>query len=400
MSRPSADPSRPRGTPRFARRLGWSLACAAVALALAAFLGRAELQRALLDPGVPYQVYKPPPAPDYGQTSAWTMLPGPDPAATPGGADVFFVHPTTYLGGRHWNAPIGEPDAERYLARVVLPNYAGPFRTVGRVFAPRYRQASLYSFSTLRDDARDARRFALRDVEAAFDSFLRRSGGSRPLVLVGVGQGGELMARAVSDALAREPTLRQRIVAVYLIHVIVPAEAYGPGAPLPSCSKRDQTGCVIAWKQAPEGGEGAARTLLDRALVWNSNGQLERLGQRPSLCVNPLTGGEGESAEERDHLGAANASGLEWGVRPPLLPRQVGAACQGGLLHVTQAHAASLRMPAGWEAALRAPPFNLFYADLEADAHARLAALSRGGAPAPPIREVIDVRPAPIHRIH
>lgn len=388
----------PGGRRGLARRFAWGLLSLVVLLGAGAFLLRVEIQRALLDPGVPYPVYKPPPAPDYSRRSAWALLPADPQGATGPGADIFFVHGTTYNGGREWNAPIGEPEAERFLQRAMIPNYAGPFQSVGRVFAPRYRQASLYSISTLRDDARDARRFPLRDIEAALAAYLERWNRGRPVILVGVGQGGELLSRALEEALARAPALKQRIAAVYLIHVIAPADAYGPAAPLPACERREQAHCVVAWRQSPEGGAAAARTLLDRSLVWRADGALEGLGHRPALCVNPVTGARDTAAGERANLGAADASGLEWGVRPAFLPRQVSAECRGGLLWVSKPHSASFRRPEDWLAQLRAPPFNLFYADLEADARARLAVL-RGGGTAPPIRDSIAVRPSPIHRI-
>lgn len=375
------------------------VAGALAVLAAAAFVWRNDIQRSLLDPGVPYQIYKPPEAPSYTQRSAWALLPAhPDSAPQASDVDVFFVHGTTYKGGRDWNAPIGLPEADGPLFRVMIPNYAGPFQTLGRVFAPRYRQAGLYAFTTLRDDARDARRFPLRDVEAALEAYLEHWSAGRPVILVGVGQGGELLGRAVQDLLVREPGLSRRIIAMYLIHVVTPADAYGPNGLLPACTRRAQAGCVLAWRQAPEGGEAAARTLLDRALVWNAGGQLENLGSRPALCVDPITGARDGAGAERANIGAANASGLEWGVRPAFLSRQVSTACRGGLLRVSPPRSASLRMPSGWLEQLDAPPFNLFYADLEVDARARLNAL-RGGAPAPPIVTHIDVRRAPVHRI-
>lgn len=368
-------------------------------MAAAAFLWRTDIERSLLDPGVPYQIYKPPPAPDYGRRSAWALLPArPEAPAAQPKPDVFFVHGTTYKGGRDWNAPIGLAEADGPLFRTMIPNYAGPFQTLGRVFAPRYRQASLYAFTTLRDDAREARRFPLRDVQEALNTYLNRWSSGRPLILVGVGQGGELLGRALNGALKLDPGLRNRIVAAYLIHVVAPAEGYAPDSPLPACTTRAQATCVVAWKQAPPGGEAAARTLLDRALVWNAAGQLENLGARPALCVDPLSGARDGAAGELANIGAADASGLEWGLRPAFLPRQVSTACRGGLLRLSAPRSASFRMPRGWLEQLRAPPFNLFYADLEADARARLAAF-RGGAPAPPITAHIEVRRAPVHRI-
>jgi hypothetical protein len=98
--------------------------------------------------------------------------------------------------------------------------------------------------------------------------------------------------------------------------------------------------------------------------------------------VNPLLGGLGdEDAPPRLNLGAANASGLEWGARPGFLTRQVGARCVGGILRVTRPRSASLRPTGGWLERLRVPTYNLFYADIEADARARFAAWSAVNPP-------------------
>jgi hypothetical protein len=80
----------------------------------------------------------------------------------------------------------------------------------------------------------------------------------------------------------------------------------------------------------------------------------------------------------RLHLGAANATGLEWGARPAFMARQVAARCEGGVLHITRPKSASLKQAGTWADRRKEPGFNLFYADLEADAKQRLAAwLSR-----------------------
>ena len=76
-----------------------------LALLLAAtWFYREDILRTALDPRQPYQVYDPPPAPDYATRAAWALMPT-DPAADGElAADVFFVHPTTFDGGRDWNA--------------------------------------------------------------------------------------------------------------------------------------------------------------------------------------------------------------------------------------------------------------------------------------------------------
>jgi Protein of unknown function (DUF3089) len=369
---------------------GWGLkriVLAAVALvaalmAVAVFVWRDDILESFLDPKVPYQTYTPPRAPDYARKSDWALIPqtpmqvvASDPAA-----DVFFVHPTTFDGGDNWNSPIQQNDSDDLLNRVMLPNYAGPFQKVGRVFAPHYRQAALYSFLTLHDDARDARTFAYGDVDQAFKFYLQHFNQGRPIILVGVEQGGTLVARLAREA-AADPQLRARLVAVYLIDTLAPRDAFSPASTLPGCTSRDQAHCVVAFNQIFGDDPDAAKHLLGRALVWDDQGTLVALGARQALCVNPLTGAEGGAlAPARTNLGAANATGLEWGVEPAFLPHQVNARCVDGVLHVSRPKSPSLRPSGSWADRKKAPDYNLFYADLQADAKAREAALAQDAA--------------------
>jgi hypothetical protein len=299
------------------------------------------------------------------------------PTASDPPVDVFFVGPTTYDGGRHWNAPIDEPKSDRQFREVMAPNYAGPFVRVGRIFAPRYRQASLYTQLTLREDAREARKFAYRDVAAAFREYLAHDSKGRPFIVVGVEQGGTLAARLIAQEIAPDPELRSRLVAAYLIETVVPQAL----APLPPCERIEQAGCLAAWASVGVGEGDRARTLLDRALYWTPAGDLETIGGAPVLCFNPILGATTDaSAPARLHDGAANATGLEWGARPAFMARQVSARCQGGVLYVGKPKSASLQRSGSWEDRRKVPGYNLFYADLEADAQARVEAWRKGRA--------------------
>ena len=314
----------------------------------------------------------PPPAPEYGQAGAWAALPGPLTAADPP-ADVFFVHPTTFDGGRDWNGPISDGASARLLSRVMLPNYAAPFASSGRLFAPRYRQASLFTSLSLFDDAIEAREFAYGDVRAAFRTFLKSTPHDRPFFLVGVEQGGDLAARLLREEVSPDAGLRRRFVAAYLIETVTPADAYGPRAPTPACAARTQSGCVLGWMSAGTLDFVRSRRILARSMVWSDRGRLVALGGREPLCVNPLLGALGGAlAPARLNLGAAYATGLEWGARPGFMARQVSAQCQGGILRVSRPRSNSLRPSGGWGRRHRAAPYNLFWADLEADARARL----------------------------
>jgi len=347
-----------------------------------------DIIKALLDPKVPFGKDNPPPAPNYALRSSWAVLPAP--GATPASVDIFFIHPTSYPasftsynGGRHWNAPVNDHAAMVALSEVMLPNYAAPFDAVGDVYAPRYRQATLYARSTLWDDAIEARQFAYGDVKTAFEDYLARFNHGRPFILAGVEQGGDLGARLLHEAIAPDPALRRRLVGAYLIDTVVPADEYGPGALVPPCEKRAQAGCLVAWAAVRQGDFTGVQRLRGRAMVWGPQDQLQSLGQRRPLCVNPLLGAATqEAAPERLNLGAAAATGLEWGVRPGFMVRQVAAQCQDGVLRVSRPRSSLLRPAGDWIQRAREPGYNLFWADIEADTQARYAVWS-AAHPAP-----------------
>jgi hypothetical protein len=321
---------------------------------------------------VPFQTYRPPPAPDYATPQAWYLRPSSHDGRP---ADVFFIAPTTYDGGRNWNARIDHGRANRQFFEVMAPNYVGPFVSVGGIYAPRYRQASLYSLTTLREDAREARQFAYGDIREAFRRYVAEDNRGRPFVLVGVEQGGTLGGRLLAEEIAPNPDLRRRLVAAYLVDTVTPGDA----PPIPPCIQRQQAGCLASWARVYEGDFDAAQQLLDRALVWNGRGELVNLAPRPATCFNPILGRvTDDPAPARLHLGAANATGLEWGARPAFLARQVSARCEGGVLRVTRPKSTMLRVTGSWADRRKAPGFNLFWADLEADAKARLAAWRAG----------------------
>ncbi len=354
----------------------WVIAGAAALVAVlvaASVVWRDDILRAALDPKMPFQIYRPPAAPDYANRAAWALLPArPNVvAADSPPADVFFISPTTFDGGRHWNAPIDNAKSDRLFRRVMAPNYAGPFVRVGRLFAPRYRQASLYTLTTLREDARDARKFAYGDVAAAFRKYVAEDNQGRPFIVVGVEQGGTLAARLLAEEVATNPALKARLAGAYMIEAVTPADA----PPIPPCRRREEAGCLAAWATAFDGDIGAAQDIQNRSLVWAKGGDLENLNGRRPLCFNPLWGATTNTpAPAKLGLGAANATGLEWGARPAFMTRQVSAVCKDGVLHVSRPKSALLKPSGSWADRQKAPAYNLFYADLEADARARVAA--------------------------
>jgi len=360
-------------------------------LLIAAWIWRADIHQNFLDPGVPYQLYKPLPAPDYEAPGSWALIPR---TPTTWGlqdapADVFFIHPTTYNGGRHWNAPLGVAAADKLLTTVMLPNYAGGFAKAGRIFAPHYRQANLYAHLTVREDGREARAFAYNDVATAFRLYMAKYNRGRPLIIVGVEQGGFIAQRLVRDEAAQNPALMKRLVGVYLIGVAVPSDF----AAVPPCTAKDQAGCFVGYLAHAQGEPNRIEEQLRHAVVWRGD-QAELFQGSQPVCINPVTGTRDGVSDERQHLGGVNASGLELDTRPAFLAHQVSARCENGILQLSKPRSGALRRLRNWMEVERARPFNIFYADLEADALGRLNAWMRttGRGPlAPPLEGATEV---------
>ncbi len=344
-------------------------------LAVAGFYLQNDLHRNALDPKVPFQIYaatRLPKAPDYRKGASWYL----NPAlaryyADPRKVDVFFLHGTTFDGGKDWLGGIDSP-ATHDVERVQIPNYAGPFSVMGNVYAPRYRQASLYTQLTGRDDAREARRFAYGDAQAAFQAFLKQRKGGRGFIIVGVEQGGLLVERLLRDDVASKPEVRSQLVAAYMLETLAPYALFTSPGSIPVCQARDATGCAVAYLSVDSGRPDEALQVLKRAVAWEGNNDLVTLGADKAICVNPLSGAptSGEVDAHRSQ-GATNATGLEWGTEPALLLRKVSARCLGGLLIVDKPDTPTFRDGPAWVDQRKVNPYNLFYGDLQADMQAR-----------------------------
>jgi hypothetical protein len=60
--------------------------------------------------------------------------------------DVFFIHPTSYLKGSYWNADINDAALNNRTDERIVKNQISVYNGCCRIYAPRYRQAIIYSF--------------------------------------------------------------------------------------------------------------------------------------------------------------------------------------------------------------------------------------------------------------
>jgi hypothetical protein len=305
------------------KKLLLALAILVLALALVGSRWDHWLMSALAPRG-PFDPRSTPQAPDYVDPDDWTALadrddaadrvpPGlqsVDPAAAP--ADVFYVHPTTYIGSA-WNGPVDDPTLNATTDEIATLLQATAFNACCAVYGPRYRQANGDAFGRPSPDGEAALDVAYSDLREVFRYFLEWKGRGRPFVLAGHSQGSALASRLLREEIA-DTELRSRLVAAYLIGGPVNDP---PSPAVPACDAPDQTSCAVGWNAR---GPRYPGSRFDFRLE----------GER--LCVNPLTWRHDEAPGDAAlNLGAVFLGASEGTP----LPAFADARCHGGMLLVT-----------------------------------------------------------------
>lgn len=301
-----------------------------------------------------------------GNPALWRPEGVPAPAA-PARAAVFFIHPTSYLTRRHWNAPIDNVEANDRAA-LFLRGQASAFNATGEIWAPRYRQATFGAFLTTTADADRALDLAYGDVDAAFDAFLAQVGPTRPIILAGHSQGALHLSRLLRDRVATSPALAKRIVAAYVVGWPVSRTADLPRMGLPECVRADQAGCILSWQSFAEPADPALiLNTFDASIGFDGTA---RHGTA-MICTNPLTGTPDAAAPAGANLGTLYpAQDLKSAT---LTPGRVAARCAGrGLLLLGDPPQVGNYVLPGNN--YHVYDYSLFWANVRADAARRLTA--------------------------
>jgi hypothetical protein len=295
--------------------------------------------RVLIDQAIPkghFEAAKAGRGPDYALGSSWLARPGEanDPAQwlpqgtsadAPRNAAIFFVHPTTYLYVDRWNAPLNVGGDTEFRTRLFVQSQASAFNSTGHVWAPRYRQAAYGAFLLKSEDAEKALDFAYRDVAAAFDEFVRESGGA-PIILAGHSQGALHLERLLREKVAGKPIAR-RIVAAYVVGWPISTSSDLAALGLPACIAPSQFRCILSWMTFADP-PNPDFILRDWEKTRGFDGGQRR--QEDALCVNPISGIQNGAAQPADNPGTLIPT---TDMRDAsLLPHAVGAHCDKGLL--------------------------------------------------------------------
>ena len=337
-----------------------------------------ELLRAAMVPGENFKAVRGLTPADYRDAKLWLARPdirgnaalwtpaGEQPRQQPGGAAVFFIHPTSYLNRAHWNAPLDDGEANDRAA-LFLRGQASAFNAVGEIWAPRYHQATFGAFLTDQANADRALDQAYRDVLAAFDAYVAQIGPDRPIILAGHSQGGLHLTHLLRDRVAGKP-LTRRIVAAYVVGWPISTETDMAALGLPACATADQRGCILSWQTFAEPADPSLITdNYDRTTGFDGR---SRKGTR-MLCTNPLTGTPFTAAPASANLGTLYPS--ENLSTAQLRPGTVGARCdrRGLLLIGSPPDVGPYVLPGN---NYHVYDYSLFWANVRADAARRMTA--------------------------
>lgn len=268
-----------------------------------------------------------PTAPDYSDPANWAALPErvDEADALPvetlrdqqgeAKVDVFFLHPTSYIGrrgDRNWNAAVDNEKVNKRTDQGAIRYQASIFNGVGRVFAPRYRQGHLHLyFSKDTLSAGRALEVAYQDVRQSFLYYWKHHNKGRPVIIAAHSQGSNHAERLLQEFFDGHQRQAQ-LVAAYLVGMPIQKNAFEHILP---CETAEQTGCFTSWrtfkrhfvpKKYPLGDQIVATNPLN----WKTDSTYAAKSQNIGAVLNPF---------ERIYPEASDAQvyqGILWASKP------------------------------------------------------------------------------------
>ena len=200
--------------------------------------------------------------------------------------DCFFLYPTVSTQHTMNSSLIIEPPETD-----VAFNDAAPFSHVCRVWAPMYRQRTVFSLEHGLGADRFANEVAYQSVLVAWRYYLAHFNHGRPVILLGVSQGAAMLIRLLADQFDHSAALRRSLVSAIVLGgnvTVAPGQLLGGSfTHVPLCADAARASCVIAYSSFPAIPPWDAQFgVPGQGVSWLS-GQTATSGVEVA-CVNPV----------------------------------------------------------------------------------------------------------------
>ncbi len=324
--------------------------------------------------------------PNYSQEEFWAALPTKeDPAdLVPAGVtaitqgegevDTFFIHPTGYLKSASWTSPMDKDSSTEENTSWMMANQASAYNGCCNVYAPRYREATIFSYFIAPEERDEVLSFAYKDVKAAFEYYIEHYNNGRPFIISSHSQGTHHAKRLLKEVIDSSD-LHQRLVSAYLIgSVQIPLSPswFASMENISACKSANDLHCVVHWDTMAEDSDAIERP-------------------ESSLCTNPLTWKVNEDfAKANLNEGAVIPAGiynLDFGksednptgqafekLEAPIV-HKTGAQCLNGTLFVNSQEGTDFdAMGAGSSGNYHGLDYALFYMNIHNNAKLRVKA--------------------------
>lgn len=339
-----------------------------------------EVTLAVINPDRSYEAYTPPPAPDYLASQAWFRRGEQE----TGDAQIFVIHSNVYRGDGNWNAPFDRETQSDFIENVQLVAEAAPFEPLGPVWAPKYRQPTLFARFTQKHPGSASRATAYEDIAMAFEQFVLEADPEAPIIVAGYGDGALFAGRLFLEEIAADPRLLQRTAAVYAVGMPLPARLFDGQV----CQREDQPRCLIAFAPVDARFEDYQDRLRTRTLTLGPGDAYVSASEVGKLCAPPPMGATLSAVEAKERQ---------------LIDFTLDAECVDGLFIFQPPEAGALRKRRLFGQQWFPDGVNLWAEPLGEDAVRRLGGVYRIMAKeentVPPLIAPEEIRPSPINKV-
>lgn len=184
-------------------------------------------------------------------------------------ADIFFLHPTSFTDKR-WknesNGSLEDQDLNTKTDKTSILYQSTIFNEIGRIYAPRYRQAHIQRYYDSGQRQIDAFKLAYSDVKKAFLTYLDNWNDGRNIIIATHSQG-TTHAQFLIEELIDERELANKVIFLYLIGMPVKKGSFKTINP---CVDDSSNFCYVSWRTYRRGYEGKYTNKKDTSVQVNN----------------------------------------------------------------------------------------------------------------------------------